>query len=56
MIPSGTSILRSRPAPRAEISSCRTVSTIAPIFPLLVLILTLIFRPQGLFGKKGRLA
>ncbi|MDQ0391301.1 branched-chain amino acid ABC transporter permease [Labrys monachus] len=33
-----------------------TVSTIAPIFPLLVLILTLIFRPQGLFGKKGRLA
>ena len=26
------------------------------VFPLLVLILTLIFRPQGLFGKKGRLA
>lgn len=33
-----------------------TVSTIAPIFPLLVLIFTLVFRPQGLFGRKGRLA
>jgi branched-chain amino acid transport system permease protein len=33
-----------------------TVSTVAPIFPLLVLLLTLVFRPQGLFGKRGRLA
>jgi branched-chain amino acid transport system permease protein len=32
------------------------MSTIAPVMPLLVLILTLIFRPQGLFGVKGRLA
>jgi len=33
-----------------------TVSTIAPVFPLLVLTLTLVFRPHGLFGTKGRLA
>ncbi len=33
-----------------------TVSTIAPVFPLLVLVLTLVFRPQGLFGTRGRLA
>ena len=32
------------------------ISNIAPIVPLLVLILTLIFRPQGLFGQKARLA
>jgi branched-chain amino acid transport system permease protein len=31
-------------------------SPIAPVMPLLVLLLTLIFRPQGLFGVKGRLA
>lgn len=32
------------------------ISTIAPVVPLLVLILTLMFRPQGLFGVRGRLA
>jgi branched-chain amino acid transport system permease protein len=32
------------------------ISTIAPVMPLLLLILTLIFRPQGLFGVKGRIA
>jgi len=33
-----------------------TDSSIAPIFPLAILILTLMLRPQGLLGKKGRLA
>ncbi|WP_111735698.1 branched-chain amino acid ABC transporter permease [Roseovarius amoyensis] len=32
------------------------ISNVAPIVPLLVLILTLILRPQGLFGQKERLA
>lgn len=32
------------------------ISNVAPIVPLLVLIVTLIIRPQGLFGQKARLA
>lgn len=33
-----------------------TNSSIAPVFPLLVLLLTLVVMPEGLFGRKGRLA
>jgi branched-chain amino acid transport system permease protein len=33
-----------------------TNSSIAPAFPLLVLLLTLAFRPDGMFGARGRLA
>lgn len=33
-----------------------TDATIAPIFPLLLLILTLVVKPDGLFGSAGRIA